>query len=352
MKRVFVRILFLLLIPVICLSMAAYYYFTGGRYVVTRNAYVKAHLVNISSDLDGRVIAVKVKNNQRVRQGDLLFRIDSKPAEIELTSARAETSNVRQRIDSLKSRYRQALLEIDDAREQIRYLESRLQRQQKLKQQGLGTESDYDSAKHELEMGRRALASANQRSVIALADLGGDPKMPAEKHALFLSAQSKVDRALHDLDATRVTAPADGILSNVALQAGEYVESGAPVFSIVGTGELWVEANFKESQLTHLRAGQKATIVVDAFPDIVLSATVSSLSPATGAEFAVLPPQNATGNWVKVVQRIPVRLDLDEPLAGPSLRAGMTSTVSIDTGHQRQIPVIFQSVLASISANR
>lgn len=318
----------------------------GGRYVVTKNAYVKARLVNISSDIDGRVIDVLVKNNQPVKQGDLLFRIDAEPAEIALTGARAEIVNVRQRIDSLKSQYKQALLEMDEARERIRFLESQLKRQEKLMSQGHGLESEYDTAKHELEMGHRALASANQRSAIVLVDLGGDPKMPAEKHSLFLFAQAKVDRAVHDLDNTYVTAPADGILSNVTLQAGEYVEAGDLVFSIVEAAELWVEANLKESQLTYLRKGQDATIVVDAYPDLEIISAVSSLSPATGAEFAVLPPQNATGNWVKVVQRIPVRLDLKNPPTDPPLRAGMTTTVKIDTKHKREIPDFLQSVLA------
>ncbi len=343
MSRTRKRIIFLVLVPLAFLSISAYVYITGGRYVVTKNAYVKARLVNISSDIDGRVIEVKIKNNQRVQKGDLLFRIDPEPAEIELNGAKAEIANVRQRIDSLKSQYKQSQLEIDDARERIRFLSSQLTRQEKLKNQNLGLEIDFDNAEHDLEMGHRALASANQRSSIVLVDLGGDPNLPAEKHALFLFAQAKVDRALHDLKSTQIVAPADGYLSNVTLQAGEYVEAGDLIFSIVETDELWVEANLKESQLTYLREGQKATIVVDAYPDMKLQAIVSSLSPATGAEFAILPPQNATGNWVKVVQRIPVRLDLEQALPDPPLRAGMTSTVSIDTEHKREISKLFKS---------
>lgn len=342
------RTLFLIVIPVVALVAAGVIYYSGGRYVVTENAYIKSRLVNISSDIDGRVIEVLVENNQPVIKGDLLFQIDPEPAEIELRAATAELQNVRQRIDTLKSQYKQALLEIDDAKERINFLSSQLKRQEKLKQQGHGLEIDFEKADHDLEMGRRAVTAANQRATVVLTDLGGDPELPPEKHAWYLAAQSKVDKAMRDIRSTYIYAPADGILSKVTLEAGEYVESGDLVFSIVETAEVWIEANMKESQLTHLRVGQKATIVVDAYPDQKIPATVTSLSPATGAEFAVLPPQNATGNWVKVVQRIPVRLDLDDAIVDPPLRAGMTTTVKVDTKHKRELPAFLKDVLASV----
>ena len=352
MRRFIIRSFFLFIVPIVCLSLAGYFYMSGGRYVETKNAYVKSRLVNISSDIDGRVIEVKIRNNQAVSKGDLLFRIDPEPAEIELMGAQAEIGNVRLRIDSLKSQYKQTLLEIDGAKEQIRFLESQLKRQEKLMAQGNGLEIDYDNAKHELEMGRRALATANQRSDVVLADLGGNPKLAADQHAMFLAAQAKVDKSLLDIKKTYVTAPVNGVLSNVNLESGEYVEAGDLIFSIVETSEVWVEANMKESQLTHLKEGQDATIVVDAYPDTEFKAKVSSLSPATGAEFAVLPPQNATGNWVKVVQRIPVRLDFLNATADQPLRAGMTTTVNIDTHHKRQLPQFVQTVLASVTGKK
>ena len=342
------RTIFLILVPLAALFAAAVFYYSGGRYVVTENAYVKSRLINISSDIDGRVIEVFVQNNQQVSRGDLLFQIDAEPAEIELKAATADLQNVRQRIDTLKSQYKQALLEIDDARERINFLSSQLKRQEKLKQQGHGLEIDFEKAEHDLEMGRRAVTAANQRATVVLTDLGGNPDLPPEKHAWYLAAQSKVDKALRDIRSTYIYAPADGILSKVTLEAGEYVEAGDLVFSIVETGEVWIEANMKESQLTHLREGQRATIVVDAYPDNEIGAIVTSLSPATGAEFAVLPPQNATGNWVKVVQRIPVRLDLDNEQLDPPLRAGMTTTVKVDTKHKRELPAFLREVLASV----
>ena len=344
------RIVFLVLIPLLGLTVTGYVYYSGERHVVTENAYVKAHLVHVSSDIDGRVIDVRVHSNQEIRQGDLLFRIDPEPAEIELDAAKAEIESVRLRIQSLKSQYRQSLLEIDDARERIKYLASLLNRQEKLKQQGHGLEIDYDRAEHDLEMGRRALAGAHHRASAVLADLGGKPDLPAEEHALFLAVRAKVDKALRDLRSTYIYAPTDGILSRVSLEAGEYVEAGDSLFAIVETEKVWVEANLKESQLTHLREGQRATITVDAYPDRPFHATVTSVSPATGAEFAVLPPQNATGNWVKVVQRIPVRLDLESPMPDPPLRAGMTTRIVIDTHHKRALPGFVRTVIAGLTS--
>jgi membrane fusion protein (multidrug efflux system) len=350
MKRTLSRLFFLVFIPTVGILIATYFYYTGGRYVVTENAYVKAHLINISSDIDGRVVEVNVENNQPVVQGELLFRVDPEPAEIELTAAQAEVENVGQRIDSLKSRHKRTLLDIDDAEERIKFLASLLKRQEKLKQQGHGLEIDFEKAEHNLEMGRRALNTAHQQSTVVLTELAGDPNIPLEKHPLFLSAQAKVDRALRSLNSTQITAPADGVLSNVNLEAGEYLEAGDLVFSIVETGRLWVEANLKESQLTHLQIGQEATIVADAFPDNELKAIVVSMSPATGSEFSVLPAQNSTGNWVKVVQRIPVKLEIQDQKNGPQLRAGMTTEVRIDTKHQREAPAIIRSVIASMSS--
>ena len=338
----------LVVVPVIGLSIAAYFYVNGGRYVETNNAYVKSRLVHISSDIDGRVTELSAANNHPVKKGDLLFRIDPEPAEIDLMSAKAEIANVRQRVASLKSQYLQSQLAIEAAKERINFLKSELKRQEKLLKLGHGLQVDHARATHELQMGHRALDLANQSATVVLTELGGNPELPPEKHSLFLSAQAKVNKAMHNLKSTRILAPVDGILSNVTLEAGEHVEAGKPVFYIVESSAVWIEANLKESQLTYLKEGQTATIIVDAYPDHKINATVTSLSPATGAEFSVLPPQNATGNWVKVVQRIPVRLDLDLSRMDRPLRAGMTSTVSIDTGHERTLPIVIQSVFAAV----
>ena len=352
MKRLISRFFFLVLVPVTGLGIAGYYYLIGGQYLVTENAYVKSRLVHISSDIDGRVVKVNVHNNQNINQGDILFQIDPEPAEIELMAARAEVGSIRQRITSLKSQYKQTLLDIDNVEETNKFLASQLERHKKLKQQGHGLEIDFERAQHDLEMGRRALVTSNQRSAIVLADIAGDPDLPVENHALFLAAQAKVYRALRNLELTSIIAPSSGILSNVTLESGEYVKAGDVIFSIVGSDQVWIEANLKESQLTHLQEGQNATIIVDAYPDLVFSGVVTSVSPATGAEFAVLPPQNATGNWVKVVQRIPVRLDLFQNPDDPPLRAGMTTKVTINTLHERKLPRFLQSVMAAIKSEK
>ncbi len=337
MSRIANRVVLLVVVPVIALGVVAYFYAAGGRYVSTQNAYIKAKLVSISTDIDGRVIEVRAENNQRVKARELLFRVDPQPAKIALAGAQAELVNVRQQIESLRTHYQQGQMEINAAKERIRFLTRVYNRQTRIKNQGLGTETQFDEAEHNLEMARRSLEVARQRSSIVLAQLGGNPRIPTEEHALFIAATAKRDQAARQLQYTSIYAPKDGILSNVNLEVGEYVETGKPIFALVAIDDIWVEANLKESQLTHVRENQRATVVVDAYPDRALSATVESLSPTTGAVFAVLPPQNATGNWVKVVQRIPVRLRFDDTLGYPPLRAGMTVTVSIDTEHKREL---------------
>ena len=348
MKRFFIRSFFLVAVPLLGIGIAGYFYFTGGRYVVTENAYIKSRLFPISSDIDGRVVEVAVENNQKLRKGDLLFRLDPESLEIQLAAAQAEVENVRLRVDSLKSRYKHSRLQIEDAEERIRYLASQVERQAKLKQQGHGLEIELEKAEHNLEMGRRALVAAHQESDTVLAELGGDPGIPLEKHALYLAAHAHVEQILRELDLTRVRSPTDGVVSNLTLEAGEYVEKGELVFAVVESEVTWIEANLKESQLDHVAVGQTALIQVDAYPDTEIQAQVTSLSPATGAEFAVLPPQNATGNWVKVVQRIPVRLDILTTPESRPLRTGMTTRVKIDTRHQREIPELLQPVIASV----
>lgn len=348
MSTSYKRGILLFVVPALALGTILFVYLMGGRYVETENAYVKAKLVAISSNIDGRVIEVPAKNNLSVESGDLLFRIDPKPAQTRLDGAEAELLNVGQRIQSLKARYQQAQLEIAAARDRIQFLSKQHQRQVSLEKQGLGKDADLDQAQHDLEVGQRSLEIAHQRSAGILAELGGNPQLANEQHSLYIAAKSKRDQAQRELDYTQVLAPSGGVLTNVSLEAGEYVEAGKAVFTLVERDALWVEANLKESQLTHVREQQDATIIIDAYPDYVFHAKVHSLSPATGAEFAVLPPQNATGNWVKVVQRIPVRLEFDQLDNEPPLRAGMTATVRIDTQHERQLPSLIRSVLANV----
>ena len=202
----------------------------------------------------------------------------------------------------------------------------------------MGRADQFDEAQHNLEVAKVRLASVEERINRVLAGLLGDPSLPPERHPRFLEAKAAYDEAGLGLKDSNVYAPASGVVSNMKLQPGEYVNKGAPVFSIIVSDSVWVEANFKETQLTWMRVGQRAYVVADAYPDVEWPSAVMAIAPATGAEFAVLPPQNATGNWVKVVQRIPVHLQVEQPAGMPRLRAGMTVTVGVDTGVSRGLP--------------
>ncbi len=349
MKRVlryFIRGVLLVAFPLVVIAGAVYFYATGGRYVTTENAYVKAEIIGISPEIDGRVSAVSVVDNQFVETGALLFEIDRAPFEIELAAAEAELNNVLQHIAALRAHYLEGQMQLVAAAELVRYLALEYERQEQLQTKGIGARAKYEAAEHGLAMAHREIAVIEERNRIVVAELAGDPDQPAERHPLFQLALAARDRAALDLERTRVHAPASGYLSNVVLEAGEHIQAGEPVFALVASGNPWVEANLKEVHLTYVEVGQQATVVVDAYPDLTWTASIESISPATGAEFALLPPQNATGNWVKVVQRIPVRLHLIPAPGAPLLRAGMTVTVSIDTKHERDIKAIVDSVLA------
>jgi membrane fusion protein (multidrug efflux system) len=328
----------LLGVPLVAVVTGLYLYARGGNLVDTENAYVKADIVAVGAAIAGRVIEVKVQDNQAVEKGELLFRLDPEPAQIALDRVRAQMDVVRTELQSLRAEYRETLLEVTEARERIDFLQRQLERQERLKEKGMSRADAYDEARHNLEVAQARLASVEEKVNRVRASLGGDPAMPAERHPRYVEARKAYDELALDVDRTRVLAPAAGVVSNMKLQIGEFVEARKPVFSLIQSGQVWIEANFKETQLTYMREGQAARVVADAYPDVEFPAKVEAIAPATGAEFAVLPPQNATGNWVKVVQRIPVRIKVEQGPGLPQLRAGMTTTVTVDTGHSRGLP--------------
>jgi len=344
-SRKALRAVLLVGVPLVAVAAALWFYAAGGRHVETDNAYVKAHIIAVSAEVAGRVAAVEVRDNQAVAAGALLFRIDPAPFEVAIAKADAQMAVVRTDLASLRAEHRVALAEGREAEERIDFTSRQLERQRLLKEKGMGREDTFDEARHNLDVARARLGAVQERAARALAALGGDPNLPAERHPRFLEAQAARNAAQLDLAHTRVTAPAAGVVSNMRLQAGEYVARGVPVFTLIQGGDTWIEANFKETQLAGVRVGQPARVVVDAYPGVEWTAKVSAIAPATGAEFALLPPQNATGNWVKVVQRVPVHLAIEQAPGQPPLRAGMTVTVSVDTGHSRGLPG-FLSALA------
>jgi membrane fusion protein, multidrug efflux system len=335
------RFLLLVGVPAMVAAVALLLWLQGGRFEETENAYVKAHMIAVSADVSGRVVEVGVRDNEPVAAGALLFRIDALPFELSVARAEAQMAMVRTEVEGLRAEHRVALADAAEAEERINYLSRQLERQAKLKQGGIGVEASYDEARHNLEAARRRLEVAREKAARVLTALGGDAKLPAQQHPSFLAARAARDSGRDELSRVRVVAPAAGIVSNMRLQVGERVERGVPVFSLIESRPVWIEANFKETQLTHMREGQEVSVIADAYPGTTFRGRVSTIAPATKAEFAILPAQNSSGNWVKVVQRVPVLINLDSPPDGQTpLRAGMTVTARVDTGHVRSLSAL------------
>ena len=344
-RRTLTRMVFLFVIPLLAICVGLYLYAAGGRYVSTDNAYVKANVIIITPEVSGRVTSVLVADNQAVEAGDVLLQLDPSLLDIELNRARAQMAVIRTELESLRADYGETVVQIQQAEDKVRYLERRYKRQRKLLKQGLSSEEKHDEAKHTLQVARREVQIIQQRVQRVLAQLAGDEVLSVEQHPRYQAAQATYDQAAIDLKATTIPAPASGIVSNMKLQVGEYAQAGKPVFSLIENYPIWIEANLKETQLTHILPGQQATIVADAYPDRVWESVISSIAPTTGAEFSILPPQNASGNWVKVVQRIPINLVITDQADGPQLRAGMTVSVRIDTHRKRELPGQMRNVV-------
>ncbi|HEX4984790.1 MAG TPA: HlyD family secretion protein [Burkholderiales bacterium] len=341
-----VRVLLLVVVPLVAAVGGLYVYVTGGQEVETDNAYVKSNIVPISSAVTGRVIEVLVGDNQEVEAGTVLFRLDPEPYQIAMNGAKARMEVIRTEVQSLRAEYRATLQEEAEARSRIDFLEKQLVRQEYLKEKGMTRGDTYDEARQAVIGAKSRIGNIRERANRVLANLSGDPNLPAERSPRYAEARAAFDAAQLDMTRSHIRAPFKGTVTNMKLQVGEYVEQGAPMFSLVESGQPWIEANFKETQLTHMAVGQPATVVADAYPDTVWPATVETIASATGAEFAVLPPQNATGNWVKVVQRVPVRIKVEQPPGrAQQLRAGMTVTVSVDSGHPRGLPRVVQKMV-------
>lgn len=325
------RPLLLLAGPLVLLAAGGYHYATTGRYVTTDNAYVRFDILRLSPTVSGQVVAVEVRENQAIAAGTVLFRIDQRAFAIRLQEAEAELASVRNRIVALRAEYQQAEEELIAASENLQFVTREYERQERLRERGVISVQALDRARNALNQARQEERGARQRIANVSAQLGGDPNQPVERHALYLLAKARRDRAQLELEETIVRAPIDAVATNIELQTGEYVSAGRPVFTLVATTDPWVEVNVKETEMTDIRVGQRVRVTVDAYPGRTFRGSVASISPATGSEYSVLPAQNATGNWVKVVQRLPVRVELELPREAPVLRSGMTATARIDT---------------------
>ena len=321
--------------PLVVLIAASWWYLTSGRYVSTDDAYVQAARTMISTDVAGRVVAVLVQDNQRVAKGDVMFRLDDRPYRIAVEEAKAMLAEARLQIEAMKATYRQKQAELRSAEDSLAYQQREFERQRQLASSGVAARATYDQVQNALNTAQHKVTSTQSEAANFLAQLGGNANLPTDQHPAVQRAQANLDKAELDLSYTVVKAPQNGIVTKVEqIQPGTYVTASTPVFSMM-SDRIWVEANFKETELTHMRPGQDATVEIDTYPDAVCHGKVISLSPGTGLSFSLLPPENATGNWVKVVQRLPVRLGLDCTPSDLPLHAGLSATVEVDTKHRR-----------------
>ena len=336
----------LVLGPLVAVTVGGYAYYTSGRVVETDNAYVDADVAIVSAQVAGPIDSINVRENQRVEAGHVLFTIDVRPFQVALDRADAQLAAIDDFVEGTRASYAQAIAQLTLARTNAAYEQRELDRLASLAARSLASEVDVDEARHKRDVANQQI-QVTERSLDQIrARLGGDLTRPVTEQAAYLAAKSMRDAATLELEHTVVHAPFDGIASKVP-PVGQFVARGAAVMSVVAAGDVWIEANFKETDLTHVAVGQPVDIRLDTYPDRTWRGKVESISQATGAVFSVIPAQNATGNWVKVAQRIPVRIAIEHGNDELELRAGMSAIVEIDTGYERPAPRWVRALLPS-----
>lgn len=339
----------ILLAPFVVLIGGAYFYLTGGRFITTDDAYVRAETVSLSTDVPGTVAGIFVHENQRVKVGQPLFALDPQPFRIALDRDEAALRVTRNDIVALQANYRQKLATLAVAKTQLAYDERVYRRQEALAKRSVTSQQALDTAREARDAARGALVELQQELAGIVANLNGNPALSVDQQPRYRAALAAVAGAERNLRRTIVRAPQDGFVTHVAaLVPGDYLAAGDTGFYLVALHRLWIEADPKETALTHAAAGQKVAITADAYPGVEWHGTLQSLAPASASSFSLLPAENTSGNWVKVVQRMPVRIRLDPDPGKPVLRSGMSVEVKIDTGHYWRVPHFLASLFQAL----
>lgn len=397
-KKDFKRFILLIFIPLMTIMFTLGFFYSLGRYITTQNAYIKAPIISIQSQIPGRVKTVFVKDNQQVKKGQKLFKIDTAKLKLDLSEQKQNLLTIKKEIDNRKSKYNEATEEIKLAEEEIKYyllemrrakslinveiklaeekvkyhqlefnriknlvnkgvgLKSKLDEEQYLYQSAINNlkavklNSNFEEIKHSYTSSKQKLKIINDKAKTILTTLNGDAELKFDEHPLYLKHLTKLEQISFDIEQSTIFAEQDGIIAQMNLEEGEYIDIGKVLFAIVDEKNAWLEANLKETELTNIKVNQSAVFTPDAYPNNSWNAKVESISPATGSEFSILPPQNSSGNWVKVVQRVPVKIAIGSSIINENiqnnskkdLRVGMSVSVTIDTKYKRDVPFIIR----------
>ncbi len=348
-----IRKLLIVALPLILVVAGGYYWVTGGRYINTEDAYIQQDRVTVMPQVSGQIATVNVVENQEVKAGDVLFTIDDAVYRNAIEQNQANLEAARLDVAKLKANYQQAISQSETASDALANARTQDSRQRSLVGKGYISQSSADATNLTLAQAKGALASAQSQVLGAKASLAGNPDIPVDQHPEVLKALADLHAAQLDMAHTKIYAPEDGVVSQTdRLQEGQYVTPTMSVVSLVESHNTWVEANYKETELTDMRVGQPVDVTLDTYPDHAFKATLGSIGAGTGSEFALLPAQNATGNWVKVVQRIPVRIHLQNTVDDPVLRAGMSASVTVDTGHSRGVPDMLKPAVTALGLDK
>jgi membrane fusion protein, multidrug efflux system len=352
-RRSRLRLPLFLLLP-LALIAGANRYVTGGQVMSSDDAYIEAERVGVSTDVSGIVKEVDVAENQHVDAGQVLYRLDDLPFRLALQRAQAQIGLVGDKLNALRANYGDIEAQIKQAQDDVAYYDHEFHRQQYLGSQHVASDETLETARRNLQNARQKQASLTQQLAAVAANLNGDPKLAIEQHPQYRDAVAARDEAARQLDHATAKAAFAGIVTNVpAVAAGKYLQASTTAFYLVATDHVWVDANPKETELTWVHPGQPAKVTVDTYPDVEWHGTVESISPAASQEFSLLPAQNASGNWVKVVQRVPMRVRVDARARNrPPLRAGMSVEVEVDTGHRRGLPRFLAALFGQAQARQ